>query len=248
MIRCDDTAERAHLLSLTRLLLDRSFGDEDVFDHGCMSAGEGLGTALEHMGVARFDGSELRLDTAPDQVMRHVAQAPLSDLPALIDLLDVTLSFVAQYGTVPQLTRGDLTMDFDAEMAAILTRMDLLDDQGCARPAFLPIAINHYFITPAPEGWHDTVAPVLQQLCKATMRDAPEAFRDLVAGRADRPASNAEGVLRAHWRYGHWLSDTEQARALDTGHPFLPAIIAKTLILNEYRLWLPTGRRTVGGA
>ncbi|WP_162561667.1 hypothetical protein [Yoonia vestfoldensis] len=123
----DEVSERRYLEMLIALLLKRAFANSSEFEHSCMSAGEALGACFEHFGAARNDGWKIRLTMPKDWILNKVRLAPMRDLPTSSDVLDVLLTFLSQYGTVPNLTDPFKSADFDPEVSGVLQEMRLID-------------------------------------------------------------------------------------------------------------------------
>lgn len=204
-----------------------------------MSAGEVLGRLLDHLDAVRWEGSLLILKMSENEALKILKSAPLAELPGLSDTLDVVLSFLAQYGTVPKLTKPNRYADFDREVSNLLQEMDLLDHQSLPRPEFLLFMINHYFLVPEIGGWDKSVLEELTRVCRKTWVGAPREFKDIYLGNSERPITWAEGYMRRRWRYGCWLTTVEQSRSVAPAHPFLPLAISKSLANKNHEIYVP---------
>lgn len=235
----DDQTERKHLISIYELMLERSFDGGSEFDHMFMSAGEGLGRSLEHLGAVKWEGSSIILKMSEQDILTRIEELPTAALPALTDVIDVLLTFLSQYAAVPKLTNPFRYAEFDSGVSAILQTMGLLDSQHVADRSFWLFLVDHYFLLPTSAGWNDNVRDELRGVCNTTWAHAPEEFKAIIEGRSDRPATWAQGYMSKHWRHGHWLTVEEEARSITQGHSFLPVIICNTLMTENEEVYVP---------
>lgn len=229
LLKFDEETERKHATSLIGLMLDKSFGRRPEFDHMFMSAGEDLGRCLKHLGAADFQGTLIILKMSKDDILEKVQSAPLSELPALADVLDVSLCFFGQYGVVPRITEPDQAAEFDPSLSGILQDMGLLNHELVSSRPFLLMMLNHYFLVPNARGWDERVNDLLKQICARTWDGAPSDFRDAIAGKSGRPIAWAESYLAQSWRYGSWLTKEQKSRSIFSAHPALPFWISRML-------------------
>lgn len=242
LLSFDEETERKHATSLIGLMLDRSFGRRSEFDHMFMSAGESLGRCLEHLRAADFQGTLIVLTMSKDDILERVQHAPLSELPALTDVLDVALCFCGQYDLVPRITEPDQAAEFDPGMSGILQNMGLLNQQLVSSRPFLSIMLNHHFLVPNASGWDERVSVLLKELCETTWDGAPSDFKDAISGKSDRPIAWAEGYLAQRWRYGSWLTKEEMSRSIFPSHPALPFWVSRMLAEERSEVATPPNR------
>lgn len=239
LLNFDEKTERKHLSSIFKLMLDRSFDGGSEFDHMFMSAGEDFGRILEHLGAVSWEGSSIILKMSEEDILKKIEESPIVALPALTDIVDVLLTFLGQYASLPKLTNPFRYAEFDFGVAPILKEMRLLDSQHVADRSFWLFLIDHYSILPDLGGWNDNVRDELRNVCDITWADGPEEFRAVFEGRSDRPVTWAEGYMRNHWRHGHWLTVQEEARSITQGHSFLPMIVCNTLMNENREVYVP---------
>ncbi len=239
----DESTEREHLVTLIELLLERAFGESREFDHRFMSAGEGLGVCLDHFGAARFSGTYLRLEMPIAWILNKVRIAPLPELPTLSDVLDVMLSYEAQYGTIPYDYRTGQRARFASDVSRLLQQMGLLSHTGIPSDRFLLTLVNHHFLKPIDGAWDAIVEPLLKELASKTLDGAPDEYLNVLGGRSVRPLTWAEGYLNLRWRYGTWLTDLQLARAITRHHNALPMLITRTLAEGGEQVHVPLGYR-----
>ncbi|MEM7472584.1 MAG: hypothetical protein AAF340_14645 [Pseudomonadota bacterium] len=238
-----EAEEREYLAMMIGFLLERAFADSSEFEHQCMSAGEALSECLNHLDVARNDGWNIHLTMPRDWITNKIHLAKLNELPALVDVLETVLTFEAQYGTVPMdYTTGQKAV-FAPDVSDLLCQIGLLSQLGIPSNDFLLIMTNHHFLQPVSGKWDAKIELMLKSLVNRTLNDAPEDYIALIEGRGKHPAKFGEGYLCQHWRYGKWLDQTEQRRAIRTNHPFLPPIVNETIIQNNGEVWVPLGYR-----
>ncbi len=225
----DEDAERGHLAKLIALLLERAFGKSSEFDHMFMSAGEALGRCLCQFSAAHFDGSLLILEMPKTWIVNKVQCADLLELPALNDVVDVLLSFEAQYGIVPNDYQIGQKARFAADVTRVLCDLGLLNNQARPSDFFLMMMVNHYFLKPKNGVWDDEIELLLMSVAEETWDLAPSEYKNVILGDSERPLTWAEGYLERRWRYGIWLSERQLIRALNPSHSALPNIITRSL-------------------
>lgn len=230
----DEDTERRHLVTLIALLLDRAFGKSSEFDHGFMSAGEALGDCLCRFGAARINAPLVTREMPNTWIINKVRSAELFELPALNDVLDVLLSFEAEYGIVPRDYQIGQTARFDVDVTEILNDLGLLNSHSRPSDLFLLIMINHYILKPKNGVWDDELELLLMPLAKKTWELAPIEYKNVVLGNSERPLTWAEGILEHRWRYGNWLSEGQLRRALDRSYSALPRVITRSLANGSY--------------
>ena len=225
----DEDTERRHLQTLIAYLLRRAFGKTTEFDHQFISAGEALGDCLCHIGAATIDGSWVKLRMPSNWIANKVRCAELIELPALIDVLDVLLSFGGQYTFAPRFDESEKTVRFPSDVTEVLCDLGLLDPTSHPSDLFLLMMLNHHFLKPENSVWKDEIELLITSLAEKTWDLAPIEFKDVFVGNSDYPLTWAEGYLERSWRYGNWLSDSQLKRALWTPHSALPWIVCRVL-------------------
>lgn len=233
--------ERRHLRAIYTILLASAFQDGHSFDHGFMSAGEALGRGLAHFDAIDWVGASIVLRRPAPEILRLIETAPLSDLPMLEDALSVLLSFLGQYSRVPKLTSPDQPTNFDPLATRLFQDMDLLDAAYLPQPPFWLILVNHHALVPQDGEWAPGIREPLWDICQRTWADAPQEFKDVVAGKTPRPLAWAEGYLERDWRYGRWLDPRHLRRAIAQHHRALPAIVVRTLANSDHGVFVPPG-------
>ncbi|WP_192963704.1 hypothetical protein [Phycobacter azelaicus] len=237
----NETDERKHLAMMLGLLLERAFPDSSQFEHQCMSAGEALSRCFQHLGAATDDGWYIRLSMPKDWITNKARLAKMTELPALADVLEVLLSFEAQYGTVPLDYRTGQRADFATDVSALLRQMGLLDRTSRPNEDFLLMMTNHHFIKPVYGNWDAKIEVLLRNLAVRTLGGAPDEFAAVVQRRSKRPLTWAAGYMNRHWRYGHWLSQQEIVRSITYHHSALPTIVTNTLAEGGNTVFVPSG-------
>lgn len=208
-----------------------------------MSAGETLGVCLNHFGAARFSGTYLRLEMPIAWILNKVRIAPLSELPSLSDVLDVMLSYEAQYGTIPYDYSTGQYARFASDLSRLLQQMGLLSPTSIPSDRFLMMLVNHHFLKPRNGAWDATIEPLLMELANKTLKGAPDEYLNILRGRTERPLTWAEGYLARRWRYGTWLTDLQLARSIPRHHSALPMLITRTLAEGGDQVHVPLGYR-----
>lgn len=236
----DEKTERKHMSSIYEFMLDRSFDGRSEFDHMFMSAGEGLGRSLEHLGAIDWKGSSIVLKIPEREGIAKIDELPVAELPLLTDVLDVLLTFLRQYAKVPKLTNPFRLADFDSPASVILKEMRLLNDEHVAQRSLWLFLVDHCLLLPAMGVWNENVCEELKRVCETTWTDAPEEFKAVIEGRSDRPVIWAEGYMRKHWRHGQWLTAQDEARSLAPGHSFLPKVVCHTLMNENKEVYVPS--------
>ena len=239
----NETDERKYLALLIGLLLERAFPDSSEFEHQCMSAGEALSRCLHHFGAATDDGWFIRLSLPKDWITNKARLAKITELPALVDVLEVLLSFEAQYGTVPLDYRTGQRVDFAADVSAILRQMGLLSRTSRPNDDFLLMMTNHHFIKPVSGNWDAEIEVLLKKLAVKTLDGAPDEYTAVVQRRSERPLTWASGYMNRHWRYGNWLSQQKIARSITYPHSALPIIVTNTIAEGGNTVFVPSGYR-----
>ena len=239
----NETDERKYLALMIGLLLERAFPDSSEFEHQCMSAGEALSRCLHHFGAATDDGWHIRLSMPKDWIRNKARLAKITELPALVDVLEVLLSFEAHYGTVPSDYRTGQRVDFAADVSAVLRQMDLLSRTSRPNDDFLLMMTNHHFIKPVNGNWDAKIEVLLKNLAVKTLDGAPDEYAAVVQRRSKRPITWAAGYMNRHWRYGNWLSQQKIARSITYHHGALPMIVTNTLADGGNTVFVPYGYR-----
>jgi hypothetical protein len=225
----DEQATRKHLRAMYQILVKRSFGDGTEFEHMFMSAGTGLAASLDPLGAIERKGSFIILIKPVEAILEGLYRIPVSQLPAVSDVLDVLLTFLGQYDHLPQLTRPDRYADFDGEVAKVLREMGLLDHQSVPQPSLLPVLISHYILNKTDEGWDSRVEDLLADLSDQAWQSAPRDFSDALLGRSGRPQTWCEGNLRRRWRYGEWLTDKQANDRFGYSHSGLASLMCQRM-------------------
>ena len=239
----NEADERRYLAMMLGLLLERAFAHSSEFEHMCMSAGEALCSCLQHLDAAEDDGWSIHLTMPKDWIRNKVRLAKLTDLPAVSDVLEIALSFEAQYGTVPLDYQTGQRAQFASDISALLRQMGMLNRVGIPNDYFLLMMTNHHFLKPVNGMWNAKIEFLLKNLADKTLGGAPEEFTVVVRHQSKHPLTWAEGYLNRHWRYGHWLSDQELTRSITHHHSALPAIVINTLADGGNGVFVPVGYR-----
>lgn len=178
-----------------------------------------------------------------DWITNKARLAKLTELPELADVLEVLLSFEAQYGIVPLDYRTGQRVEFATDVSALLRQMGLLSRTSRPNDDFLLMMANHYFIRPVNGNWDAKVEVLLKDLAVRTLGGAPDEFTAVVKRRSKRPLTWAAGFMERHWRYGYWLSQQEIARSITHHHRALPTIVTNTLAEGGSTVFVPTSYR-----
>lgn len=218
---------RALLHELVSSMLAFTFRDSTRFDHMFMSAGETLFRLLDKFTPITGEGSEAILPKGPSTVLKAIETLPLEKLPLLCDTLDAALMVHAQYADTFPKKRTDPNqfVRFDDAVRNVMTALALTTDRLHPTPKGQLVLINHYILGPvagrahlADAHWHPETRKTLDAVCDHTWANAPDTVRERLTSPDDTRARTALGLLGSSWRYGHWLSNGEQTRALEPYH------------------------------
>lgn len=234
----DEATARSHLKSLYKIILDRTFGEDPEFDHAFRASREGILASLVYLGA--LDPQELRtLKMSEDEISEYIENAPFDALPELVDVLDVLLTFLSEFGTVPKPAKLERYAEFDFEVSPVLQSMGLLDHQCVPRPIFWPILINQRLLIPTDGIWDGRLIETIDHLCEMTLKGAPQVFGECLSGNSVHPATWGVGLLRRTWRYGQWLTEGQISRTLVQDYTELPCLVWKSLTSSRANVQSP---------